>query len=287
MKKVLYFATVICLLLIKPVYAGIVINTEDIPLMEGMWKEVNVEISGDTIDEYKIKTKIEERRLFEGINIFLVKTQKYEGIEEWGDSYHFKTKDKYVRNFGPDKFTQMQFPLIIGKRWVDDLSTIEQEVDGQKYLFVYKMHSIVERQESIYINNLRYETLKIKSELHGHLEEIEPPIDITLFKIQSWVAKGIGEIKLSVEENSDTDKYFERKTISTLLNYYIPPKADSDSDKIYDSLDKCPNTPQGETVDETGCTVIAPQEAPVPTLNQWGIILLFCLMPFCVSRRHI
>jgi hypothetical protein len=40
------------------------------------------------------------------------------------------------------------------------------------------------------------------------------------------------------------------------IEVYGLPGADEDSDGIDDSLDQCPNTPAGETVDATGCTII-------------------------------
>lgn len=46
---------------------------------------------------------------------------------------------------------------------------------------------------------------------------------------------------------------------------------DSDGDGVYDSVDRCPNTPQGDKVDQYGCTIVPPvvavPAAPAPQID--------------------
>ncbi len=46
-----------------------------------------------------------------------------------------------------------------------------------------------------------------------------------------------------------------------------PPPADTDGDGVADSMDNCPNTPAGDTVDANGCTVTAPTDADGDGVN--------------------
>ena len=63
--------------------------------------------------------------------------------------------------------------------------------------------------------------------------------------------------------------------IDNCLNGSNPTQADSDGDAVGNDCDQCPGTAADVSVGLDGCPLFAP---PIPTLSQWGLILLTLLL---------
>jgi hypothetical protein len=304
-KKAYFFTFILSIIFTGSSWAGMIITSEDIPLEEGIWSEFRIEKSGRINDDYKIIRRVEGRKALHGYNAFVVKEQEYEGLDSWSETYSFKDENEYIKlipddflanNPSPDnievneKLTLFKFPLIIGKEWVDSYITIQAE----NYHVVFDIANQVVSQEEVSVGNETYNTLKIKREyrLIGYENNIAFA-ERSIFTSYFWISKDIGTVKISMQENTNFDitkpstysDSYDLNTTKTLLNYYIPSKTDSDNDAVFDNLDQCPDTPPNTTVDAAGCPTSEPQNEPVPTLSQWGILVLSLLIIGLVRKR--
>lgn len=175
-------------------WAGMAITSEDIPLENGMWGKERIQKSGSINDDYKIITKVEGRKMVQGVNAFIVKEQTYEGIDSWLEYYAFKDDDKLFTMFpenmelynglvvyGYDdvKIVAMKFPLFIGVEWKQEKAW-EMKIDG--VVFVVGFNNKVVSEEEISVNSKTYKTLKKESKYY--INEKSKPSQKKIFYVE-------------------------------------------------------------------------------------------------------
>jgi hypothetical protein len=169
-----------------------------------------------------------------------------------------------------------EFPLKIGKKW----EVAEFQIEFRYELSWMKIIATVEAESTVYmpsLNELR--NVLIINYQHYYFNSYTQTYQKNdNFSEIIIVAKGIGSLGGLISFYNTPEKGWANTYFLNLKDIYIPSKFDTDNDGIMDNIDECPNTPPNTNIDDKGCEIPVITEKKVPTLNEWGIILLALLI---------